>query len=150
MHMAMQMTAIFWQRTYTWLTQAKIQITHLDEKLLLIYLRTNISSIMFLSNNIDNSGTTKLQKTPICSPSPCGQGHNGRPLSWATALCLAGTKIPMTCCTWSTGTTRMFTGCGLLYVTVKWDTTQPNINTSFPWLWQYMNYTNIYKVSFPD
>jgi hypothetical protein len=26
----------------------------------------------------------------------------------------------------------MFTGCGLLYVTIKWDTTQPNINTSFP------------------
>ena len=60
MHTTMQMTAISLQGTYTCLAQTTIQITHLVEKLLLIHLRINISSIILVSNNVGNSGTTKL------------------------------------------------------------------------------------------
>jgi hypothetical protein len=99
MHMTMQVTAIFWQGTYTWLAQTTIHITHLVEKLLLIYLRINISSIMLLSNNTGNSGTTKLldkrrndRQHQFVLHHHAVRGTMTVRCQRATALCLAGTK----------------------------------------------------------
>jgi len=109
--MNMLTIAIFRQGTYTWLAQTTIQITHLVEKLLLIHLRINISSIILVSNNVGNSDTTKLlDKSWNDSQHQFVLHHHA---VWgtmtvrcqrATALCLAGIKIPMTCCPSSTGT----------------------------------------------